>query len=860
MSEQNNKVSSVPETTLNLTPFDPTRVLESIDDACYVLDSEWRFVYLNTTAEQLVRRTRQELIGRSIWDEFPEAEQAGFGREYRRAVAERVPITLEEFYPPLDTWFAAKAFPFEGGLSVFFQDVDARKRAEREAEREMLEGDARLRDTQVLLDAALSAGGIATWTYDLTIDRVVADTRLARLFSVSPEDAAGGRLEVYLQAIHPEDRPRVAETIADAVAHKDVYEAEYRVVLPDGSLRWLATRGRVERDTSGQAVSLPGVVLDITEQVARREREQFLIDFAERARGTTDPAVVIADAVTSLGEFLGAYRCVFADIDIEADTCTVSPDYRADASVVSIVGTFPISAFGAFVVAEYKAGRTAIVDDVRADPVKAPPESLPAYEAIGVRAYVAAPVMHSARLVSAIAVHSALPRQWKPEEVELMQTVVERAWLIVEVLRQQEALARSADEQHARAEREALVSRIGQALLATTDPAVIQGRAATLLGEALGADRCYVSLWDAMGDRILVHEDYHRADLPSVAGSYSASQYAPVMDMLFARGTAVVPDVRASELPDAVIAMMLGFELKSVLSVPFFDGDGQITAALMVAMTEGPRQWTPEEVSLVEAAAALTRTAVETARLHQREHRIAEQLARALQPPIPTSVPGMGLAEFYRPAWEDQGVGGDFSDVFSTDKGMTYLIVGDLSGKGLAAASQVASVRHMLRFALLNGETVAGPVSVLNRTLADYGLITGFATLFVGRYDAQEKALTYVNCGQDAGLILRAATGNIDPLPPTGPVLGAASEAIFTEESVTLDQSDVLALYTDGLTEAGPTRTALLTGDGVADLLRGTRGITDPQTIISRLMAGVDAHAGRGVRDDQCLLVGLVSG
>lgn len=252
----------------------------------------------------------------------------------------------------------------------------------------------------------------------------------------------------------------------------------------------------------------------------------------------------------------------------------------------------------------------------------------------------------------------------------------------------------------------------------------------------------------------------------------------------------------------------------------------------------------------------------ERERMTQREHRIAEQLQEALQPPLPQSVPGLTLANYYCPALEEAGVGGDFADVFAGDKGGTFLVVGDLSGKGLAAASQVAIVRNMLRFALYNGRTLAGPITTLSRTLADHDLLTGFATLFVGRYEASERLLSYVNCGQDAGLILRRATGQVEPLPPTGPILGGFAGATFTEEAVRLDPGDVLALFTDGLTEAGPTRTALLTGDGVSVLLAETAGREasapdNAEAVVRHLMAGVDAHAEAGIRDDQCLLVAV---
>ena len=253
----------------------------------------------------------------------------------------------------------------------------------------------------------------------------------------------------------------------------------------------------------------------------------------------------------------------------------------------------------------------------------------------------------------------------------------------------------------------------------------------------------------------------------------------------------------------------------------------------------------------------------ERERLTEREHRIAEQLQQALQPAIPASVPGLALSDYYHPALEEAGVGGDFSDVFAADKGVTFLVVGDLSGKGLAAASQVATVRNMLRFALYNGRTLAGPLTTLSRTLVENDLLTGFATLFVGRFDAHTSALSYVNCGQDAGLVLRAATGAVEELAATGPILGGFEGAAYTEETITLERGDVLALFTDGLTEAGPNRSELLGGDGVTRLLReqadGQTGEPDAREIVTRLIARVDEYAQGGLRDDQCLLVGVVT-
>jgi serine phosphatase RsbU (regulator of sigma subunit) len=136
-------------------------------------------------------------------------------------------------------------------------------------------------------------------------------------------------------------------------------------------------------------------------------------------------------------------------------------------------------------------------------------------------------------------------------------------------------------------------------------------------------------------------------------------------------------------------------------------------------------------------------------------------------------------------------------------------------------------------------------------------------------YDQAERTLTYANCGQEPGLVWRAATGEVEQLPPTGPVLGGFREGEFADRVIALAPGDVLALFTDGLTEVGPTRRELLGVEGVTDILReccaADRDAPLPveagQTarhVLSCLVASVDAYAQGGVRDDIALLVAVV--
>ena len=116
------------------------RTLESMTDAFYSLDHEWRFTFVNPQAEKLLGRGREELLGRSIWTEFPAAAGSVFEQEYRRAVEGGEPASFEAYYPPpLDGWYELRAWPTPDGLSVYFRDITEARHAATEREQAILE-------------------------------------------------------------------------------------------------------------------------------------------------------------------------------------------------------------------------------------------------------------------------------------------------------------------------------------------------------------------------------------------------------------------------------------------------------------------------------------------------------------------------------------------------------------------------------------------------------------------------------------------------------------------------------------------------------------------------------------------------
>ncbi|MFC7472844.1 PAS domain-containing protein [Dankookia sp. GCM10030260] len=137
-----------------------------------------------------------------------------------------------------------------------------------------------LRVSEERLRLALSAAEmVGTWVWDVEANRITADSGYARLFSVPPAAVAAGLpIEALLPAIHPEDLAATEAAIKRALAgaQDGAFEAEYRVVLPDGAIRWVAARGRCERDRAGKATRFPGVVVDVTERRQAEEAKELL--------------------------------------------------------------------------------------------------------------------------------------------------------------------------------------------------------------------------------------------------------------------------------------------------------------------------------------------------------------------------------------------------------------------------------------------------------------------------------------------------------------------------------------------------------------------------------------------------------
>lgn len=254
--------------------------LESISDAFFTLDAEWRFTYVNRQAEMLLQRPRGELIGQVVWTEFPDAVGSQFERQYRRVVGEREDVTFEEFFPPLGRWFDVRAYPAaDGGIAVYFRDATARL-AQDEQLRVLRASIERLNDIVLITNAEpLASAGPQIAFVNEAFERITGFTR----------DDVAAHVPRLLFGVGT-DRQDV-ERIRRALEQREPIRAELRNVARDGREIWLELDLAPVADESGRCTHWVAVARDIT---ARRRVDARVREHAELLERTQD-AVLVRD-------------------------------------------------------------------------------------------------------------------------------------------------------------------------------------------------------------------------------------------------------------------------------------------------------------------------------------------------------------------------------------------------------------------------------------------------------------------------------------------------------------------------------------------------------------------------------------
>jgi len=222
--------------------------------------------------------------------------------------------------------------------------------------------------------------------------------------------------------------------------------------------------------------------------------------------------------------------------------------------------------------------------------------------------------------------------------------------------------------------------------------------------------------------------------------------------------------------------------------------------------TGEPHVCSPFEESLLQAVGSQAAAAIVNARLFAETleaERYARQLAyagevqRRMIPANPPAVPGLDIGAVYRPTFE---VGGDFYDFILLPKGNLGIAIADVSGKGVPASLQMASLRSALRVEAYHTYDIDRVLADVNRHLCRDASTSDFATAFYGVIGARTGRLTYCNAGHPPPILMRGE--EIMRRETGGTVLGIAPGTTFERGLIDLKVGDVLLFYTDGAVEA----------------------------------------------------------
>jgi serine phosphatase RsbU (regulator of sigma subunit) len=286
-------------------------------------------------------------------------------------------------------------------------------------------------------------------------------------------------------------------------------------------------------------------------------------------------------------------------------------------------------------------------------------------------------------------------------------------------------------------------------------------------------------------------------------------------------------------------------DVQSVIVVPMATPE-RVIGVMSLATTTSRRRFASGDVELALELGRRAATAIENARLYFEVERVATTLQRSLLPPDLPDVPGWSFRALYLPAGGEADVGGDFYDVFPTAAGW-MAVMGDVVGRGPAAASLTAMGRYTLRTAGNLVGTATMGLSRLNDNLRERGEMALCTAAVVLLPDETNEA-SIVCAGHPLPYLIRR--GAVQAVGRTGPLLGAFEQEHWLSESVELEPGDVLVLYTDGVIDArGPDDRF-----GEERLEAALAGVSSADEAVERIRQALLEFAGGEQDDDTAVL------
>ena len=292
-------------------------------------------------------------------------------------------------------------------------------------------------------------------------------------------------------------------------------------------------------------------------------------------------------------------------------------------------------------------------------------------------------------------------------------------------------------------------------------------------------------------------------------------------------------------------------KIHTMLAVPLQTED-RVIGLIYLDSGSLVREFTPNDLNLLTFLGNVAANRIEQERFArmERENEQAAEIQNRILPVAAPEIPGLELAGHNEPCLT---VGGDYYDYIKYRDGRVAVVLGDVAGKGMSAALLMSNLQPRVQMLAEEELDLGTLMSRLDRSLADHCPSNRFITLFFGLIEPTTGKLTYCNAGHNPPLLVRAS-GKVDTLPAIGTVLGILPDLGYEQQEARLEPGDLLALFSDGVTETANTKDEEFGEDRLADLLKERR--EDPAaSIVKGVIQALDEFSGPAPAADDVTLV-----